>query len=265
MNTQPIPAHPVALTAEQATDMEQKSMKKHDVAIVLLHWFNASTWLVMLISGLGLMVGATYRLMPEWYTTMVASALGSRANVLRIHIALGMTWIIVFLVYGVFGYRQYLKKEVLINEVGLDRNDFEWLRIKLLQILNRTKEELPEQGSYNAGQKMFALLVYAVLPVIALTGIIMSFHLFGTSVVAWAMLLHFVSVGMVVSGLMVHFYMGAVFPEERPAFFSMITGRVNELFAYRHHFKWWREYKLEQRKWQQGLQSTTPREPKSDT
>jgi formate dehydrogenase gamma subunit len=263
MNSQPIPAHPVALTAEQATDMEQKSMKKHDVAIVLLHWFNASTWLVMLISGLGLMVGAAYRLMPEWYTTMVASALGSRANVLRVHIVLGIAWIVVFVVYGVFGYRQYLQKEVLINEVGLDRNDFEWLRIKLLQILNRTQAKLPEQRSYNAGQKMFALLVYAALPVIAVTGIIMSFHLFGTSVVAWAMLLHFVAVGMVVSGLMVHFYMGAVFPEERPAFFSMITGRVNELFAYKHHFKWWREYKLEQQRWQQEFQSTTPNDPKN--
>ena len=47
--------------------------------------------------------------------------------------------------------------------------------------------------------------------------------------------------GAVVSGLLVHVYMGAVFPEEKPAFFSMITGNVNELFAYNHHFKWWRE------------------------
>jgi hypothetical protein len=35
--------------------------------------------------------------------------------------------------------------------------------------------------------------------------------------------------------------MAAVFPEEKPAFFSMITGSVNELYAFRHHFKWWKE------------------------
>lgn len=29
----------------------------------------------------------------------------------------------------------------------------------------------------------------------------------------------------------------------------MITGLVDELYAYRHHFKWWREVKLEQLKW----------------
>ncbi len=264
MNAQLIPAHPVALTAEQATAMEQLEIKKHDVAIILLHWFNASVWLIELISGLALIVGSAYRVMPQWYTTMISSALGSRANVLRVHIALGITWIIVFLVYGIFGYRHYLRKEVLINEVGLDRDDFEWLRVRILLLLNRTKEPLPEQGSYNAGQKLFALLVYAAMPLIALSGTIMSFHLFGTAVVAWAMLLHFVAVGMVVSGLMVHAYMGAVFPEERPAFFSMITGKVNELFAYKHHFKWWKQTKIEQRRWQQQFQSSAPNEPKRD-
>jgi cytochrome b subunit of formate dehydrogenase len=45
---------------------------------------------------------------------------------------------------------------------------------------------------------------------------------------------------------MIHVYMAAVFPEEKPAFFSMITGTVNELYAYSHHFKWWREAKLEE-------------------
>jgi hypothetical protein len=40
-----------------------------------------------------------------------------------------------------------------------------------------------------------------------------------------------------------------VSPEEKPAFFSMITGNVNELFAHSHHFKWWREQKLKQQAW----------------
>jgi len=74
----------------------------------------------------------------------------------------------------------------------------------------------------------------------------MTFH-FGTFFVQWAMVVHFVAVGTVVSGLMIHAYMVAVFPEERPAFYSMITGLVDELYAFRHHFKWWREVKILQR------------------
>jgi hypothetical protein len=45
--------------------------------------------------------------------------------------------------------------------------------------------------------------------------------------------------------------MGAVFPEEKSAFFSMITGTVDELYAYSHHFKWWREVKVAQSEWEQ--------------
>ncbi len=33
----------------------------------------------------------------------------------------------------------------------------------------------------------------------------------------------------------------------------MITGKVDELYAYHHHFKWWRDVKVEQRAWEQQL------------
>ena len=89
-----------------------------------------------------------------------------------------------------------------------------------------------------------------------LTGLTMTFHWFGTAVVAWAMILHYLAAGMVVSGLMIHVYMGAVFPEEKPAFYSMITGVVNELYAYRHHFKWWREVKIQEQRWREERRPT---------
>lgn len=248
-----IPAAPVALTVEQAEIMEQRQIKKHQVAVVLIHWFNAIVWLLELTTGIGMIVAPAYRVAPQWYLTMMEEIFGSRANMLRFHIAVGLTWTSVFLVYAIFGWRHYLHAEVLRKEVGLDRDDFDWLRIRMLMLLNRTKEHLPSQGAYNAGQKMYALLVYAMVPVIMITGLIMTFHLIGTWAVAWSMVIHFFAVGMVISGLMIHVYMGAVFPEERLAFYSMITGRVNELYAYHHHFKWWREVRLEQSVWEQQL------------
>jgi len=165
----------------------------------------------------------------------------SRANMLQFHIAVGITWIVVFVVYGTFGFRTYLKKEVLQREISLDGDDIQWLRVRVLRLLTRSDESLPPQGIYNAGQKLFALTVYAMVPVIMVTGLIMTFHLIGTAAVGWAAAIHFAAVGAVVSGLMIHVYMGAVFPEEKPAFFSMITGTVNEHYAHSHHFKWWKE------------------------
>ncbi len=246
----PIPASPAPIRSEIAERMLQRQIKKHHVAIILLHWFNASTWLFELLTGAALISSPHFRFVPVWFIDIVQSAFGSRANLLRFHIALGLTWMGVFLVYGIFGFRTYLAREVVQREIALDTDDFLWLVIRLLRILGLTKEELPPQGSYNAGQKLFALLVYTMIPLIAVSGVVMAFHLFGTVAVGWAIVLHFTGVSLVVSGLMVHVYMGAVFPEEKPAFFSMITGTVNELFAYNHHFKWWREVKMAQQAWE---------------
>ena len=254
MSASAIPTTPVPLTGEQAEAMAQRQVKKHHVAIVLLHWFNAISWLLELATGAGLIISPYYRLAPVWYLQMVEGIFSSRANMLRFHIAVGLTWITVFLVYAIFGFRNYLRVEVLQNEIGLDADDVRWLKIRTLLLMGRTHDLLPPQGVYNAGQKLFALLVYGMVPIIMLTGLTMTFHWFGSAFVAWAMILHFFAVGMVVSGLMIHVYMGAVFPEEKPAFYSMITGVVDELYAYRHHFKWWRTVKLQEQIWRSELE-----------
>lgn len=242
----------LALAPEQLEAMSQRQIKKHHVAVVLLHWFNALVWLFELATGAAIIVSPSLRIMPAWYLAMMQDAFGNRANLLRSHIAVGMTWIIVLLVYAVFGWRNYLHAEVLRKEIALDEDDFRWLLVRTRKLIKHDSTPLPPQGAYNAGQKMYALLVYTMLPIIMITGIIMVAHL-GTVLVQWAMVVHFVAVGMVVSGLMIHVYMGAVFPEERPAFYSMITGMVNELYAYRHHFKWWAEVKQEERAWETRL------------
>ena len=255
MSASAIPTVPTPLTAEQAELMAQRQIKKHHVAIVLLHWFNAVTWLCELATGAGLIVSPRYRFAPMWYLQMMEGIFGSRANMLRFHIAVGLTWVTVFLVYAIFGFRNYLHVEVLQHEVGLDKDDVHWLKARTLRLIGRGEGPLPPQGVYNAGQKLFALLVYTAVPIIMLTGLIMTFHWFGPGVVAWAMILHYFAVVMVVSGLMIHVYMGAVFPEEKPAFYSMITGVVNELYAYHHHFKWWREVKVQEEQWREELRA----------
>jgi len=256
MSASAFPTVPTPLTGEQAEAMAQRQIKKHHVAIVLLHWFNAISWLLELSTGAGLIVSPYYRFAPMWYLQMMEGIFGARANMLRFHIAIGLTWTAVFLVYAIFGFRNYLRIEVLQNEIGLDRDDVLWLKVRTLLLLGRTKDPLPPQGVYNAGQKLFALLVYTMVPLIMLTGLSMTFHWFGTAFVAWAMVLHFFAVGMVVSGLMIHVYMGAVFPEEKPAFYSMITGVVDELYAYRHHFKWWRAVKIQEEAWRDEMRSS---------
>jgi hypothetical protein len=261
MTSATIPDRQMPLTPDQAEAMSQRLIKKHDVAIILLHWFNAVTWILELLTGAALIQSEHFQFAPQWFQSLIVGIFGSRANLLRFHIALGLTWIFVFAVYGIFGFRTYLRRQVLEKEIGLDRDDFAWLRIRTLRILGKSHEHLPPQGIYNAGQKMFAVMVYAMIPVVMLTGLIMAFHWGGAVVVGWAVVFHFAAVAVVVSGLMVHVYMGAVFPEEKPAFFSMFTGMVNELYAYHHHFKWWREVKMQEQIWRQEIATGEPAPP----
>ncbi len=243
-----IPVAPVPLTKEQAEAMLHHQIKKHHVAIILVHWFNAMTWILEVSTGAALISSRYFRVAPDWYIAMFNGLLGGRANLLQFHIALGVTWILVFLPYGLFGFRTYLRGEML---KVTDRDDMRWLIIRTLQILGKSDEPLPPQGIYNAGQKAFSMVVWMMTPVVMVTGVTMAFRLGSPWVVGWAVVLHFLAVGMIVAGLVVHVYMGAIFPEEKPAFFSMITGTVNELFAYNHHFKWWREMKVAHLAWEQ--------------
>ena len=247
MRSSVVPLVPMPLSPEQAEEMLQRRIKKHHVAIILLHWFNATTWILELSTGAALISSRLFKVAPDWYIAMFNGLFGTRANLLQFHIALGMTWIIVFLPYGLFGFRTYLRGEMLNLT---DRDDVRWLIVRTLRILGKTDEPLPPQGIYNAGQKAFSMVVWLMTPVVMVTGAIMAFRLVSPVLVGWAVVLHFFSVGMIVAGLVVHVYMGAVFPEEKPAFFSMITGTVNELFAYNHHFKWWREMKLAEQAWE---------------
>ncbi len=243
--------NPEGLSAAERAAMAGRQLKKHDVAAILLHWFNALVWLAELATGTALIVAERYVLVPAWFRDIVTGLFGSGANMLRSHIVLGVLWSGALLVYGVFAFRHYLLG-FLRDDLLLDRDDLLWLRNKPLRILGRDVP-LPEQGIYNAGQKAYAwVTVFGIAAIIA-TGFVIAFHLGPQWLIQWSIPLHFLAVGAVVAGLIVHVYVAGIHPEGLPAFFSMFTGKVNELYAYEHHTKWWRRRKEEERRFQGEL------------
>ncbi len=248
----------VTLDAEQREVLQRRRIKKHDTAVILLHWFNASIWLLELCTGGALLAGPGYRIAPDWWREFMVAVFGSPAMILKVHITAGVLWTSVLLVYGIFGFRKYFLRTVTRYLIP-DRDDFLWVKNRLLLILGK-KVTLPPQGAYNGGQKLYGIAVYLGGAAIIVSGFIMAYHLVPSWLVRWAILLHFLAVGGVFAGLFIHVYMGAVLPEERPAFFSMFSGNVPELYAYRHHYKWWREHKEIEIAWHEELQQEVERE-----
>ena len=141
----------------------------------------------------------------------------------------------------------------------LDGDDIEWMKIKPLKMLGLAKDKtLPPQDAYNAGQKLYSYLVVLGSAVIGATGATLAFGKYILPsdwrwIIQWARPIHFSAVGAVVAGLFIHVYMGAVFPEEKEAFFSMFTGKVSGWYARRHHAKWYWRVATEEAAWEEGV------------
>jgi formate dehydrogenase gamma subunit len=225
------------LSHDEKVGISQRTLKKHDVAIILLHWFNAASWFILLVTGLALFSGGSLNITPDSYNRFIIDIFRGKANLIQFHIFWATSWSMVIAFYLIFGIRSHVMG--VRDMILLHQDDVRWLMIKPLKILGLSKESLPPQGIYNAGQKLFAWVVFTMVPLVIASGFIMGYSLFSPSFVRWAILIHGVSVSVVVAGLIVHIYMAAILPEEKPAFFSMFTGRVNSFFAYQHHRKFW--------------------------
>ena len=229
--------------------LHAQQIRKHNLANILTHWFNVLGWLLLLPTGLGILSSPRIGLVPQVWIDATRNTFGGLANLVQFHYTIGLVWLFV-LSFNIFiGFRKYFMS--FANErMLLDHDDLEWLKLKPLQMLGLGKDKrLPPQDAYNAGQKVYSYVVIGGIFLIGLSGLVMTFSRYipWKWLVQWALPVHFGAVGAVFAGVIVHVYMGAVFPEERSAFFSMFTGNVNALYARVHHSKWyWRKIDEEQ-------------------
>jgi len=229
------------LSLSERQRLRAKRIKKHGLANIVTHWFNAASWFILLLTGLAILGNPNLRIMPQGYIDLVRNLFGGIGPLVEAHKAFGLIWLFVITYNVLLGFRRYFVPFAMKRMI-LDQDDIEWLKLKGLQILGR-KVTLPPQDAYNAGQKLYGYVVVFGTVTIGITGLIMTFsYLLPPDlrvVTQWARPVHFGAVGAVVTGLIIHVYMAAFFPEEKEAFFSMIHGEVSALYARLHHKKWY--------------------------
>ena len=140
-------------------------IRRHSVHAMIMHWFNTVCWGVLLTTGLGLVDNPVLQPLGMWWVRFMHSVFGSGAQLLRVHIICGAIWSIGFLLYGIIFFKSVtlvFVKEILT--ISLKR-DLLWLIKKPLtmtvgpKIIRRLgmTPEIPDQGFYNVGQKLFAI------------------------------------------------------------------------------------------------------------
>jgi formate dehydrogenase gamma subunit len=212
-----------------------EEIERHPAGLRFLHWFNAASWVALLVTGVALMSSASFAFFGTELPARAAAALGGKAGLLKLHVVWGLAWasIIVPLFLLFKGSVAHV-----LEEIRVTRDDLVWLAVKPLALVGLWKRPLPPQDKYNAGQKAFAVFVLTATSVIIASGLVMIFHLGPAGVVSAAILVHQAVIGLAVVGLAVHLTMAAVIAEERPALRSMVTGRI-ELEHARHHSPKW--------------------------
>ncbi|HSO27055.1 MAG TPA: cytochrome b/b6 domain-containing protein [Anaerolineales bacterium] len=243
------------ISLQERRRLRAKTYKKHNLANILTHWFNVAMWLLLLPTGIAIISSPRLGLSPVWLQELFRNIFGGTANLIRFHYTVGLLWVVVITFNILLGFRRYFVP-FAAHRMLLDKDDINWLKVKPLQMLGFYKgQPLPPQDAYNAGQKLYMYVVILGTIGIMTSGIIMTFN---TVFPAWlkqiAQPIHWVSVFSVVAGLIIHVYMGAVFPEEKEAFFSMFSGKVSAWYARAHHEKWYWEKVEEELAWEDRVQ-----------
>jgi formate dehydrogenase subunit gamma len=115
-------------------------------------------------------------------------------------------------------------------------DDLKWMGMVGLAAVNKNVK-LPEQGKFNAAEKLNFMTLLGTYPLYIGTGII----IWATNGAFLSWIVHF-SMAVIATPLILgHIYMATINPSSRVGLRGMITGFVDRQWAKHHYAKWFRE------------------------
>lgn len=115
--------------------------------------------------------------------------------------------------------------------------DFKWLGLMGIAAVNK-KISLPEQGKFNAAEKINFINLMITYPLYIATG----FTVWLTDNAFGAWILHCAMAFMVIPLLGGHLFMAMINPASRVGLSGMINGLVDRHWARHHYTRWFREH-----------------------
>jgi len=116
-------------------------------------------------------------------------------------------------------------------------DDFRWLVLMGLATVN-SRIQLPEQGKFNAAEKLNFMVLMTTYPLYVVTGLLMWLtHL---AILSW--ILHFCMATLATPLLLGHLFMALVNRETRVGLDGMLSGFVERQWAKHHYRRWYREH-----------------------
>jgi formate dehydrogenase subunit gamma len=184
------------------------------------HWLTASTFVILAISGVNITFGKSLLLPligPEAFGTFSQWAKYAH-NYLSFPFAAGL--VLVFLIW--------------LRDNIPNRVDVEWVK----QGGGLVGDKHPPAERFNAGQKVVYWVVVIGGAAVAITGYLLMFPFYGTSIegMQLAAIIHGLVGVLLIAAMLAHIYIGTIGMEG--AFEAMGTGEVDLHWAEEHHPLW---------------------------
>lgn len=223
---------------------------------IMLHWFNALCWFLLIFSGLGIISGDFVRFVPAGWPEFIQTLFGGNENLVLVHAIVGITWAVIFTLFVLFNFKDvvfpFLKNVLVLTPMAAIRDTWSMV-ITLLHLFGIMKNTpVPPQGRYNGAQRLLGTMIIFCSLLIAGSGLYLFFGpmalsfsdnaLYG-SIFRWALVAHAASVFFVIIGLIAHIYFALI--EERESLEAMKSGNINIDFIKHHNALWYDELKRE--------------------
>jgi formate dehydrogenase subunit gamma len=121
----------------------------------------------------------------------------------------------------------------------MTKNDREWLKHSG-EVISGDEHNLPEQGKFNAGQKLIFKLSALFIVLLFLSGLMMwrAYYTLPVELIRIAVVVHAASAALMIALILVHIY-AAIWV--KGSFGAMGQGVVSRAWARQHHRAWYRQ------------------------
>jgi formate dehydrogenase subunit gamma len=195
-------------------------------AEIMVHWAIAIPFLICFVTA------AILAFVFYWYPLHPL-----RSVVSWIHRLSGVGLIVLPIVAMVRGRKQFSTHLDNIRQAWVWAwDDIKWLALMGLAAISK-RFTLPEQGKFNAAEKLNFMMVMTTWPLYGITGILI--WLPGIAFTSW--MIH-ISMAVLAAPLIFgHIFMAAVNPASKVGLPGMFTGYVDREWAEHHYTRWFRE------------------------
>jgi formate dehydrogenase subunit gamma len=199
---------------------DPKDLKRYTASERVNHWVIGMCFILLALSGLGFFHPAFFPL-----TMLFGGAVWARILHPFIGIVLAVSFCLIFLRFRTLNV--------------MTERDWEWVR-RIREMANGYDHNMPEQGKYNGGQKLFFWVQGTCILLLFITGLMLWRAYFDLPVglVRLAAVIHSASATIMIAFTFIHIY-AAIWVKGSVR--AMWYGTVTRPWARQHHRDWYRQ------------------------